>query len=94
MVNMIEVDGKWVNPQLLELARKEEAMPGWQPYIRLDCGGNFESNRRKSDNGWEENVSHSCWNCRHVRKLNQSVTSCDIGCMKAPDKKIMAEKKE
>lgn len=66
------------------LRRKEEAKPGWKPYVRLDCGGAWESTRRKSDNGWEENVTHSCWNCTHVIILGGVLKGCKDGYMKAP----------
>jgi len=67
-----------------KLVRKEEAKKGWTPYVRLDCGGAWTSTRRKSDNGWEENVAHSCWNCQHVKIVCNEVVGCKAGQMKAP----------
>ena len=68
------------------LVQKEENKPGWAPYVRLDCGNAWKSTRRQSENGWEENVIHSCWNCQHVKIESGGIRGCKDGQMKAPRK--------
>lgn len=72
------------NQKMEKLVAHEETKVGWKPYVRLDCGGVWKSTRRKSENGWEENVSHSCWDCQHVKIDNGVIVGCKDGQMKAP----------